>query len=450
MKPISNPKRGLKFWKLQKQPTSNEASSPLPPSSTLPDSTQPLSMICRTTQGSLKESLETNPKRCNDSCSCNHCNSTHSSNAAPSHASPDHDATTPPFKNANPSRNILSSPPSRYPRKPVYISQERKEFCLARLHKLVKKHGVHTDTTGLKSKKGATSTNSNLSDQQITNYVSESSICVTENSKVDEQLSTREKEKMSSFDFLHNQSSSPKSAMEDFSNQIATIWKESSFSSVLNCSNNDFIQDDLKSDLCFCADINIDDGFDGDRKIYEKYMDMKRKSRLVYEEETHSDGDGTYSGRILTVTSKNASKQSAKQRRAPSNIDDNSNILRERALRPETLVSTIDNIPNVTRERSRPETIDERLDALVGNVLGESDDDSLDKMMRQLDLESNNEGQRKTTGTTMPSRTQSNSLPWDERSQSIYENAPDDENNSSLQSGSLHHLQTKNEKYNHF
>lgn len=224
--------------------------------------------------------------------------------------------------------------------------------------------------------------------------------------------------------------------MGDISNQIVNIWRESNFSkfsNVLNCNNqSELIHEEVRRDLCFCPELDFDqDSFDGDRRIYERYMDMKRRSRLVEEEDSRSssgsDSDsyeqGTYSGRILTVTS-----------RKDKSVG---NELQQGTIMRNTKIDEQFDTYSSRDKFNNPETIDERLDALVGNVLGGSDDDSLDKMMKQLDLDKNKaipindnilrkEDMNKTMEPAMPSRTQSGSLPWDESSQEEND-MPDDE-----------------------
>lgn len=410
--PKSNTKRGFKFWRKNKRAKKKEASSQPPTGfQNLSDANSCLSTPSLSTQERLNESTSLRTPERNKISS--HQSSIHkNATSTPIHTIYDHDAATPPFKNATSAQNINSvivPPPLLYQdenRSPKDITEQKKRLCLARLHTIAKTHGVYAGSNDTP----IVPTTPNMDqDQQYR--------CADDVIKVIDQPIPTMDESM-------KQNASPKSVMGDLSNQIVTIWKKSNFSNVLNCANQtDLIHDDdVRRDLCFCPELSYDqDSFDGDIEIYERYMDMKRRSRLVEEEdsESDSDGQGTYSGRILTVTSrKDTPVEKDTGRGANAGNED------------------IDNGFNTCSSRGRsncPETIDERLDALVGNVLGGSDDDSLDRMMKQLDFgnkklkaTTSNQPCKKESDITVPNRTQSTtSLPWDESSKGVYEGMPD-------------------------
>lgn len=425
--PKPNTKRGFKFWRKKKGSKKKDASPPPPPTENLSNVNSSLS-ICHDaipsllTQEHLNEpmSLRT-PERNKISSYQNNINEDAlSSPRSPIHTIYDHDAATPPFKNALSPQNLDSAivpPPSLYQDEnntPKVITEEKKRLCRARLHTIAKTHGVYAGSNDTPIIRNSPNMDQN---QQYREAAFNSSQPIP---TMDEGM---------------KRNASPKSVMGDLSNQIVTIWNESNFSNVLSCANQtNLIHDaEVRQDLCFCPELSHEqDSFDGDIRIYERYMDMKRRSRLVEEEDSDSDSDGqgTYSGRILTVTSR-------KDKSVKKDTGQGDNAGNE----------DIDNGFNTYSSTGRsncPETIDERLDALVGNVLGDGDDDSLDRMMRQLNFDNKkiretttNQPCKKDTDMSMPSRTQSTSLPWDEKSHGVYEDILDDEKGCQTHSSRL-------------
>jgi len=513
----SSSKRGFKFWKKNKRSKDKEGSVPRTIDQQLSCASSSLSRTQYCQSPSTQGSLDGVPEH--TKVSSNRSNTHKSSVSNPIHDTNDHVTSTsplniessPPFENVvsptlqNPTyyqnlNSVIVPPPSLSQdngRSPI-ISEKKKITCLARLHKISKAHGVYTSP----NLPPTIDPTPNLDqDQQYTEATLDSPLCADDNEGEATgppiPTGTQPSEEYDSpIDRFHKAYTSPKSVMGDISNQLVTIWNESDFSNVLNCANQkDSIYEDVKRDLCFFSDTPNDrDGFDGDIRIYERYMDMKRRSRLTEEEDdSDSDGQGTYSGRILTVTSRkdrSLEKNVAEVEKSNDGFDTHSS--RERLNSPGAIEERLDplvgdvagngksddgfdtyssrdkfNIPDTIEERvdprvsdvagnkksddgfdthsSRgrfhsPETIEERLDALVGDVLGGSDDDSLDRMMKLLNLGKDKDSStitnlvRKNSIDVMPSRIQSSSLPWDERTQGEYDDMPDDEKQSQCHS----------------